>query len=212
MNAERCCPPLALLAGRPNPCLTPLPLASAANTSVYTPSQIRSAYGFNNLSYDGTGQTTAIVTANDDPNITGDLKAFDTTFGLADPPSFVKAIPEGQPPADAGWAIETALDVEWAHAIAPKANILLVEAKSTNGNDLLNAVDYARNQPGVVVVSMSWGGPEFFGESSTDSTLSTPAGHAGVVFVAAAGDTGALQGPEWPSVSPNVVAVGGTTR
>jgi subtilase family serine protease len=187
------------------------PLAGASATSVYTPSQIRGAYGFNNLPYDGAGQTIAIVDAFDDPTIAADLAAFDRQFGLAAPPSFVKATPQGQPPTDAGWSTEIALDVEWAHAIAPRANILLVEAKTSNGTDLLNAVDYARNQPGVVVVSMSWGSPEFYGESATDATFTTPGGHNGVVFLASAGDAGAAQGPEWPSVSPNVVAVGGTS-
>src|SRR5262249_51623568 len=187
------------------------PLAGASATSIYTPAQVRSAYGFNNLPYDGAGQTIAIVDAYDDPTIASHLAVFAQQFGLAAPPSFVKATPQGQPAADAGWSSEIALDVEWAHVIAPRANILLVEAKSSNGTDLLNAVDYARRQPGVVAVSMSWGSSEFYGESATDATFTTPAGHNGVVFVASAGDSGAAQGPEWPSVSPNVVAVGGTS-
>ena len=65
------------------------------------------------------------------------------------------------PPADAGWTQETALDVEWAHATAPGAHLLLVEAASAKTKDLVNAVDFARNQPGVSVVTMSFGGPEF---------------------------------------------------
>jgi subtilase family serine protease len=186
------------------------PLAGASGTSAYTPSQIRSAYGFNNLPYDGAGQTIAIVDAFDDPTIAADLAAFDKHFGLAAPPSFVKATPQGRPATDADWSTEIALDVEWAHVIAPRANILLVEAKTSNWTDLLNAVDYARHQPGVVVVSMSWGSPEFSGERGTDATFTTPGGHNGVVFIASAGDAGAAKGPEWPSVSPNVVAVGGT--
>ena len=80
--------------------------------------------------------------------------------------------------------------MEWAHAIAPGASILLVEANSDSGSDLLTAVNYARNQPGVSVVSMSWGGREFTGESTYDSYFTTPAGHTGVTFVAASGDTG----------------------
>jgi subtilase family serine protease len=100
------------------------------------------------------------------------------------------------------------LDVEWAHAIAPGANILLVETASDQLTDLLAGVDYARHQPGVSVVSMSWGSSEFSQETTLDSYFTTPAGHAGVTFLAATGDGGAPA--NWPAVSPNVVAVGGT--
>jgi subtilase family serine protease len=109
--------------------------------------------------------------------------------------------------------------VEWAHAIAPLANILLVEARSASITDLLTAVNYARNIPGVTAVSMSWGTPEFLTEGSLQSYFTTPAGHigggmgrtGGVTFVASAGDNGAGSGPQWPAVSPNVLAVGGTS-
>ncbi len=114
------------------------------------------------------------------------------------------------PAANANWGLEISLDVEWAHAIAPGANILLVEANSSGGSDLLAAENFARNQPGVSVVSMSWAGSEFTGESTYDSYFTTPAGHTGVTFVAASGDTGSAGAPDWPSVSPNVLAVGGT--
>src|SRR5206468_2022041 len=114
------------------------------------------------------------------------------------------------PAASVSWGLETSLDVEWAHAIAPGAKILLVEANSSSLTDLLAAVNYARNQPGVSVVSMSWGAGEWSGESAYDSTFTTPAGHAGVTFVASSGDSGSAGAPEWPSVSPNVLAVGGT--
>src|SRR5439155_7369476 len=114
----------------------------------------------------------------------------------------------------AGWSVETALDVEWAHAIAPKANILLVEAHSSSIGDLMSAVDYARNQPGVTAVSMSWGIDEATlgraAESFYHSYFTTPAEHAGITFVAASGDSGAANGPEWPAISPNVLSVGGT--
>ena len=186
--------------------LTPL---TADATAPYSPAQIRDAYGFDKLSYDGTGQTIAVVDAYDDPNILSDLKTFDRTFGLADPPSFVKATPEGAPQSDPGWAGEISLDVEWAHAIAPKAKILLVEAATSSWTDLMSAVDYARRQPGVSVVSMSWGGDEFAGETAYDSTFTTPSGHSGVAFVASAGDSGAEV--EYPAASPNVLAVGGTS-
>ena len=157
----------------------------------------------------GAGQTIAIVDAYNDPNIKSDLQVFDNQFGIAAPPSFNVVNQTGGanlPAADAGWSMEIALDVEWAHAIAPGANILLVEANSSSINDLVGAVNYARQAPGVTTVSMSWGGSEFAGESTYDSYFTTPAGHAGVSFVAASGDSGGSG--EWPAVSPNVLGGG----
>jgi hypothetical protein len=106
------------------------------------------------------------------------------------------------------WEIETALDVEWAHAMAPAANIVLVESLNNSYANLLGAVDYAATQTGAVVVSMSWGSGEFSSETSPfyDGRF---AGYSNLAFVAASGDSGAP--PIWPSVSPNVVSVGGTT-
>jgi hypothetical protein len=183
--------------------------------SVYSPAQIAHAYGFDQVTFangtvrgTGAGQTIAIVDAFDDPNIAGNLQTFDRTFGLPDP-VFVKATPQGVPKANAGWSAEIALDVEWAHALAPASHILLVEAKSDSGTDLLSAVNYAEWEPGVSVVSMSWNSPEFSTEASYDSHFSTPTGHAGVTFIASAGDNGAPA--QWPAVSPRVLAVGGTS-
>jgi subtilase family serine protease len=191
-----------------HPGLQATPLAATGITS-YTPAQIRHAYGFDQVPYDGSGQTIAIVDANDDPNIAGDLAQFDSRFGLPAPPNFTK-VRLGSPAVVSSWADEISLDVEWAHAIAPGANILLVEASWADVGDLLTAVDYAREQPGVVAVSMSWYGNEFSNEAGYDYHFTTPAGHPGITFVASAGDSGAAGGPEWPSVSPNVLAVGGT--
>jgi hypothetical protein len=187
----------------------------------YTPAQIRAAYGADPASLlggaitgDGSRQTIAIVDAYNDPNIASDLHAFDVAFGLNDPPTFTKVDQSGgtnYPKTDGGWSTEIALDVEWAHAVAPGASILLVEAKSAGITDLLSAVDYARKAAGVSVVSMSWGGSEFFGQTAYDSHFTTPAGHAGVTFVSASGDDGLAAGASWPASSPNVLSVGGTT-
>ena len=186
----------------------------------YTPAEIRHAYGFDQIAFatssgavsgNGAGQTIAIVDAYNDPNIVKDLSAFDSQFGVVAPPKFTVVNERGSsalPSTDAGWSMEISLDVEWAHAIAPGANILLVEANSASLGDLLTAVNYARQQAGVTVVSMSWGGSEFNGESSYDSYFTTPAGHAPVTFVASAGDSGG--DGCWPAVSSNVLAVGGT--
>ena len=94
-----------------------------------------------------------------------------------------------------------------AHAIAPGANIVVVEAQP-DLNDLVSANRFASQLPGVSVVSMSWGSGEFAGESAYDGAFTTPAGHAGVTFVASSGDSGTT---EYPSASPNVLSVGGTT-
>jgi subtilase family serine protease len=180
-----------------------------------TPARIRTAYDFNNISFggvagDGAGQTIAIVDARSSPTIVNDLAVFDQTFGLPDPPSFTVVNQNGGtklPKKSRSWAQEIALDVEWAHAIAPAANILLVEAKSAS--TLGDAIDFARNVPGVTVVSVSAGGKEFNSERLADELFTTPPGHVGITFVFAAGDDGGVA--EYPSSSPNVLSVGGTT-
>src|SRR5213075_882971 len=125
----------------------------------------------------------AIIDAFHDPNIVSDVHVFDAQFGLADPVMTVVNQRGGSTPptTDAGWAAEIALDVEWAHAIAPAANILLVEAKSSA--TLGDAIDYARNVPGVTVISLSVGGKEFRSERAADELLTTPTGHVGETFV-----------------------------
>jgi len=186
-------------------------MAAAASYEVYTPAQIRAAYGFNSVSYNGAGQTIAIVDAYSDPTIAADLHHFDQQFGLSDPTLTIAQQMSGKaaPAYNSGWAMEISLDVEWAHAIAPGAKILLVEANSSSLTSLLAGVDYARQQAGVSVVSMSWGSSEFSSEASFDSYFTTPAGHTPVSFVASSGDGGA--GTSWPSISSNVLSVGGTT-
>ncbi|MES1213837.1 MAG: fibronectin type III domain-containing protein, partial [Singulisphaera sp.] len=199
-------------------------LTAAASSGItgYTPAQIRAAYGISSLSFgstaaDGSGQTIAIIDAYNDPNIQSDLKAFDAALGIADPPSFKVVNQNGGstlPSVDpaGGWEGEIALDVEWAHAIAPGANIILVEANSASDTDLFAAVNWARQQAGVSVISMSWGSDDSAANASYDQALSsqylvTPSGHQGITFVASSGDDGH---PNFPAESPNVLAVGGT--
>jgi subtilase family serine protease len=152
----------------------------------------------------GAGTTIAIVDAYYDPTVANDLNVFSTRYNLT-PVNFVEHKMSSSIPTDGGWALEISLDVQWAHAIAPNATILLVEASSSSDFDLLAAVNYARSQPNVVAVSMSWGGVEFSGETAYDSYFV----YSGVTFFASSGDSGA--GVIYPSSSPNVVAVGGTT-
>ena len=207
------------------PAVTATPLVSSPVPTGLSPAQVRQAYAVNQISFkggtvtgDGSGQTIAIVVAYDDPNISSDLKQFDRQYGLVDPPSFTKYIQTGLNQTDAGWSLETSLDVEWAHAIAPKANIVLVEARTASFYDLFGAVNFARSINGVGAVSMSWGSGEFYGETAYDSLFTTPAGHlgsngqpGGVTFVAASGDSGAWSGVSYPATSPNVLSVGATT-
>jgi subtilase family serine protease len=178
----------------------------AAATPPYSPTQIRHAYGVDLLSVTGAGQKIAIVDAYGDPGIQTDLNNFSAYYGLASPTVQI-LYPQGPPTSgDNGWALETALDVEWAHAIAPDATIVVVVAKSNSDSDLIGAVDAAVNS-GASVVSMSWGGSEFPGESAYDSHFNKP----GVTFVASSGDSGESTGVEWPAASPYVVGVGGTS-
>jgi subtilase family serine protease len=175
-------------------------LATLSPTGL-SPSQIRKAY---NLPSTGGFGTIAIIDAYDCPTVQNDFVAFSRQYGL---PTTNLEIHKMTPniAVDATWALEISLDVQWAHAIAPNATILLVEAKSNSLSDLLDAVNYATSRPDVVAVSMSWGTSEFLGENTYDSYFNSP---NGIVFFASSGDSGA--GVIYPSASPNVVAVGGT--
>ena len=193
-----------------------------ADVEGYTPAQIRAAYGLNQVTFDGvtgdgTGQTIAIIDAFDDPNIQQDLRGFDAAFNL--PTASLTVVNQtggttlpGLDPAGAGnenFEGEEALDVEWAHALAPGAKLILVEATDSSPTNLLAGVTWARAQPGVSVVSMSFGGQEESSQRQFDADFTTPAAHEGVTFLASTGDAGEPGG--YPAYSPNVVAVGGTT-
>lgn len=186
----------------------------------YTPAQIRHAYGFDALGADGTGQIIGVVDAYDAPTIGRDLQTFISTYGLptmnglpgapacsvarGPHPCFQKTYSGNPPPTDAAWAVEISLDVQWAHVVAPGADILLVETPSCGISDLLGGVDAAVNR-GARSVSMSWGTSEYATETFDDRHFNRP----GVSFTAAAGDSG--PGVLWPSSSPFVVSVAGTS-
>jgi uncharacterized repeat protein (TIGR01451 family) len=198
----------------------------ATSPAWLTPGQVTNAYGINNIFFnngtvkgDGTGQTIAIVDAYHNPTALSDLQAFDAFFKIPDPPSFQQVNQNGgtnYPAQNSGWITEESLDVQWAHAVAPGANIILVESTDNSLANMYAAVDYARgaslNGAGVVAVSMSWSAGEYSGETSDDSAhFVTPGGHNGVTFLAATGDNGSFFGLGYPAASHNVVAVGGTT-
>ena len=156
-----------------------------------------------------------MIEAYNDPTIASDLHTFDQAYNLPDPKLTVVnqsgTAVSATTQTNSGWTEEESLDVEWSHAIAPGANILVVEANSQSIQDLLAAVNTARNSPGVVAVSMSWGFSETPSETSYDSNFTTPAGHQGITFIASSGDSGSFAGASYPAASPNVLSVGGTT-
>ena len=168
--------------------------------------QIRKFYGFDTITNNGEGQVIAIIDAYDDPYIDGDLDTFSSTFGLPmckHPNSFTpsttgcnfkKIYASGSKPrANSRWALEISLDVDWTHAIAPNANIILVEAASNSFPDLMKAVDIAVQQYRATVVSMSFGGSEFSTETAYDYHFNVP----NVTFTASSGDSG--DGVEYPA-------------
>lgn len=207
-------------------------------TGGYTPQQLRHAYGLdqsvNGETLDGSGQTIAIIALGDDPYIGMELANFDAAAGLPNPRLFkvTQPDPDGAP-EPVGAATETALDVEWAHAMAPGAAIELVEGNPDDytqypGQQLpaavafLNAVSYASQDPNVSVISMSYGWSETdftqYGYQVPNNYFVTPPGHQGITFVAASGDRDIAVHHYYPSdytgrfpaESPNVVGVGAT--
>ena len=200
-----------LILGLPKPMAT-TPMATTPSGE--TPQSIYPVYGLTFTGGGGAG-IIAIVDAFDYPTAEYDLNYFSSQFGL--PPCtsasgcFRVVYASGtKPSVNCGWAQEAALDIEWAHAMAPDAKIVLVEAASNSFSDLFRAVDVATREvlspsgPGFGQVSMSWGGSEFSTERNYDSRFTD-----GVVYFAASGDSGGKT--IYPCVSPNVVCAGGTT-
>ncbi len=182
---------------------------AAPPTTAFAPVTIRHAYGFDQITNQGAGQTIGIVDAYDDPKAEADLGVFTKQFGLAACTTangcFRKVYSNGKlPAANANWSVEVSLDIQWAHAVAPQAKILLVETPSNNLSDLITGVDVAvRN--GASAVSMSWTSAEFSGEKNLDNHFVSN----GVTFFAASGDNGT--GVAYPAASPFVIGVGGTS-
>jgi subtilase family serine protease len=212
------------------------------NTVCYTPSLISAAYDtapIDTSASDGTGQTIAIIDSFGSPTIRHDLDVFDAAYGLPAPPSFTISQPAGTvPPFDpsnpdrAGWAMETSLDVEWAHAMAPGASIALVEtptselAGSSGFPEIATAETWIVEHHVANVISESFGTAEQTFRSARSITRFDPplqaAAAAGVTVVAATGDQGSSEIKRdgvsyfskpvvgWPASDPLVTAVGGT--
>jgi subtilase family serine protease len=150
----------------------------------------------------------AIVDAGDYPTAAADLHAFSSYFGLPDANLQIVYANGTKPPVYPDWEVEEALDIEWAHAMAPNAKLFLVESIQVNTDPTWQAVRVAGKtvaENGGGVISMSWGIPEWPQEVNFDKNFT----HPGVVYFAAAGDSG-LNYPFHPAASPNVVSVGGT--
>jgi subtilase family serine protease len=201
----------------------------------YSPANLRQVYDFpaGGGAPTGAGQTIVLVDAYGAPDIQTDLPAFDAAFGIPDPPSFSvlhqsTVIPgAGDPAPDLmGWQIETALDVEYAHAMAPGANIVLAVANSDDSADLAEVEREVLPQYPSAIVSQSFGldetgpgsDPNF---QATVQPLYWNALLHGGTILASSGDFGASNGTEFegvtpspmasfPASSPLVLAVGGT--
>ena len=212
------------------------------SVACYEPGQIEQAYGLPTLfssGVDGKGETIVIVDSYGSPTIASDLATFDSTFGLPAPPSFEILQPAGPvPPYDptngteVGWAFETSLDVEYAHTIAPRANIVLLETPvaetegATGFPQIVEAEEYAINHGLGQVITQSFGATEQT-FTTAQSLLQLRGAYIdaylhGVTVLASSGDTGAANyetdGSDlytfptvgWPASDPLVTAVGGT--
>ena len=213
-------------------------------TTCYAPQDLQKAYGlapFLKAGYAGQGQTIVIIVSFGSPTLEQDLKAFDAAFGLPDPPSLKILAPLGTVPFDPtdqdqlGWAGETSLDVQWAHAMAPRAGIVVLtspvdETQGIQGlPEFLQLEQYALNAHLGQIISQSWGTAEntLFNAAGTNilnefEDLYQRAAAENVTVLAAAGDTGtenvdvngnnyAFPTVLFPASSPYVTAVGGTT-
>jgi subtilase family serine protease len=206
--------------------------------SCYGPGAMRSAYGVAGLlknGYTGAGETIVIIDAFGNPSALSDLRAFDAAFGIADPPSFTVVNMPGVPNFDPNdvnhlvWAQEVALDVQWSHAMAPRANIVLVAAASASDVDLLAALNFAISKKLGNIISLSFGESEAF-LTDADGQLLVQAWEKAfrkardkhITVFASAGDEGSTNAVDdfgdvfpfknvsYPASSPNVTAVGGT--
>ena len=194
--------------------------ATSAGPSGYGPAQFHGAYALPTAPpTSAPAQAIAIVDAYDDPSARSDLTAYDKAFGIPDLPTCSSTVTSGcfskvnqngaaspLPSANAGWALEIALDVETAHQTCQTCKVLLVEASSaTNAN--LNTAEDTAARLGATEISNSWGSEsEYSGETSEDAHFN----HPGVAITVASGDSG-YNRFGFPAASPYVIDAGGTT-
>jgi subtilase family serine protease len=219
-----------------SPNYIPMCLSSIGSIVCYSPSYIKTAYNFPS-SLDGTGQTIVIVDAFGSPTIASDLALFDRIFNIPAPPSFTIFCGNSKTPLDPstcpqtkltannkhgldGWAVETSLDVEYAHAMAPGANIVLVVAASSSGNAINSAEAAAIAAYPGAIFSQSFGIPEIFIHNNNAQVMQAQENYAtgvamGDTFFASTGDYGADFGygvamGNFPSSDLHNTAVTGT--
>jgi len=196
----------------------------------YEPSDLQTAYGFNTLykaGLNGAGQSVVIVDAWGSPTIAADAGAFSGFYGL--PPLNLKIYSLAAPCPTAtatelqdcqGWAVETSLDVEYAHTVAPGATLALVEGASDNDDDLVAAIAYALEHHLGNVISNSYGEPESqegLPENDPFDPVLEIAAAEGVSVNFSSGDdgdftdVGGYRDVSYPASSPYATAVGGTS-
>lgn len=191
--------------------VAPGPRTPGAPTGIL-PVELKAAYGFNQIRNLGAGTTIAVIDAYVDPNITSDLQFYANYFHIQ--PCNFTVVQLGSNPAQDNWDLEQSLDVEQVCALAPQANIVLINAVSGGFTDLLNAVAVASQPPyNAQVVSMSWTIGDSPADMHYDSYFCNIVNGNGqaVTFVSGSGDSGNQGGPGYPSSSPCVVAAGGTS-
>jgi subtilase family serine protease len=183
--------------------------ASHATPAGYGPAQLDKAY--NLPTANGTGQTVALVESGDYPTAAADLATYRTQYGLSACTTangcFKKVSQTGSttslPKENAGWAEETALDMDMVSATCPNCHILIVEATSSSNANLAAATNEAATLK-ATVISNSYGGSE---SGATNSAYS----HTGIVITASAGDDGYAEGSEQPCSYATVVCTGGSS-
>lgn len=193
------------------------PLGESCSTTALCPNAVLSAYNMSALvkssTSNGTGQSIVIVDACGDSGIATDLAKFDSVNHLAAPKLTVYR-PQGTPCSNSLWSLETSLDVEWAHVVAPGAAINLVVAAHSTFAALYAGWNYSLVHHLGKQVSNSWGGNG--GCGPTPKALLASAATAQVTVLASAGDTsawgsGTSQTSQAPADCAPVLAVGGTT-
>lgn len=207
------------------------PFCSSSTLVCYTPNDIKTAYNYPS-GLTGAGQTIVIVDAYGSPTVQDDLATFDARFGIPAPPGGLQVVcPAGcpntsfnnAPNATVGWGEETSLDVQWAHAMAPGAKLVLAVAPNPHG-DAINSVEariFADPAYKGAIVSQSFGIPEFAVNNGNNAQILQAhrnyelARANGITVLASTGDNGATNGATfgnagYPASDPNVLAVGGT--